>query len=346
MSSVHHNKVCEYEDFADPEIAATIREVFPHELKFFSPEFPRGAEYRKYWEIAMSVRALRHFGALRPDASILGVGAGAETTIFFLANHAGRVFATDLYLSSGDWGDSAPWYMLVAPERFSPYPFASDRLVVQHMDGRLLRYPDNTFDGIFSSGSIEHFGDMESIASSAYEMGRVLKPGGVLTLSTEYLIDGPVGGDGWNGLRFFTGAALQKYIVEASGLAMVDEPQTSISQTTLESARSLQYYGRDTQIAFAKQGKYPRVGEIIWSHYPHLVLTHRGYTYGSVHLTLRKMDTYPATPNAWARPSDAVRESVRALEASAAPTFSGLAKKWGAGRVQASKRFIRVKLRI
>jgi hypothetical protein len=60
---------------------------------------------------------------MRLDTCVLGVGAGTETTIFYLTNHVGRVFATDLYLSSGSWGESAPWSMLVAPERFAPYPF-------------------------------------------------------------------------------------------------------------------------------------------------------------------------------------------------------------------------------
>jgi hypothetical protein len=50
------NKVVEYEDFADPELVSAIRDVFRHEIKHFTPEFPKGAEYRKYWEIAMSVR--------------------------------------------------------------------------------------------------------------------------------------------------------------------------------------------------------------------------------------------------------------------------------------------------
>src|SRR5262249_36249080 len=155
--------VCEFEDFANPELAATIRDVFRHEIPHFTPAFPTGAEYRKYWEVGMSVLALREQGALRPDAEILGVGAGTETTIFYLTHHARRVFASDLYLSAGRWDQSAPWYMLVSPDRFAPYPFPRERLVVQHMDGRLLDYPDNTFDGIFSSGSIEHFGSMQSI---------------------------------------------------------------------------------------------------------------------------------------------------------------------------------------
>jgi SAM-dependent methyltransferase len=334
-STLNYNKVCEYEDFADPELADTIRDVFPHEIKHFTSDFPRGAEYRKYWEIAMSVRALRRFGALRPDALLLGVGAGTEATIFYLTNHARQVVTTDLYLVSGSWQPSAPWFMLVSPDRFAPYAYRRDRLVVQHMDGRLLQYPDSTFDGIFSSGSIEHFGSWESIAASAYEMGRVLKPGGVLTVSTEYRIDGPPGGDGWDGLRFFSRDDLMRYIVQASGLEPVDDLGTAVSPTTMASAKSLRYYRPDTDAALAKQGKNPRVGEIIWSHYPHLVVTHNGYTYGSVHLTLRKTTTYPSSPNAWAKPSEVILADVRHMEENI--KLSGVANPVGQ-RMKASLR--------
>jgi SAM-dependent methyltransferase len=308
------NKVCEYEDFADPGLADTIRDVFRHEIKYFTPEFPKGAEYRKYWEIAMSVRALRHFGVLREDAKILGVGAGTEATVFYLTNHTQRVFSTDLYLVSGSWQPSAPWFMLVSPDRFAPYAYRRDHLVVQHMDGRSLQYPDNTFDGIFSSGSIEHFGSWESIAAASYEMGRVLKPGGVMTISTEYRIDGPAGGDGWDGARFFSRENLMRYIVQASGLELVDDFSLSVSAQTMASAKSLRFYRPDVDAALAKQGKYPRVGEIVWSHYPHLVLTHEGYTYGSMHLTLRKAANFPAAQNAWAKPSMEILVDVRDME--------------------------------
>jgi len=311
---VNFNKICEFEDFADPELAATIRDVFRHEMRHFTPEFPRGAEYRKYWEVAMSVRALRRLGALRPDADLLGVGAGTETTIFYLTNHVGRVFATDLYLGAGRWDQSAPWYMLVSPDRFAPYPYRRDRLVVQHMDGRLLDHPDDSFDGIFTSGSIEHFGGMQSIAACAYEMGRVLKPGGILTLSTEYRIDGPAGGDGWDGMRFFSREALRRNIVEASGLEPVDEFDAAISETTMASKRELSFYQRDVDRVVARQGRFPRVAEVVWSKYPHLVMADKGYTFGSVHLTLRKADRYPAADNAWAKPSAELVAGIRAAE--------------------------------
>ncbi|HEX6816867.1 MAG TPA: class I SAM-dependent methyltransferase [Ktedonobacterales bacterium] len=314
MRTVRHNKVCEFEDFADPELAATIREVFPHEMQHFTPEFPKGAEYRKYWEVAMSVRAMRHCGILRPDAQILGVGAGTETTIFFLTNHVQRVVATDLYVGAGGWDQSAPWRMLVSPDAFAPYPYHRERLIVQHMDGRRLFLPDDAFDAIFSSGSIEHFGSMQSIASAAYEMGRVLRPGGVLTLSTEYRIRGPEGADGWDGLRFFSREALQRYIAEASGLEPIDEFDDSISVKTMASTRPWSFYGRDSRRALRAQGKFPRIAEVVWSAYPHLVLEDMGYTWGSVHLALRKTDRYPSADNDWAKPSAELLTSIAGAE--------------------------------
>ena len=184
------NKICGLEDFADPELAGAIRDVSAYKLACL-PELPRSAEHRKDWEVAMAVLALRRCGALRPDATILGVAAGTEDTLFYLTNHVRQVFATDRYVGPGAWGPVAPASMIVEPTAAAPCAFDLNRLVVQHMDARSLRYPDDTFDGVFSSGSIEHVGELLDVANAAFEMGRVLKPGGVLTLSTELQISGP-----------------------------------------------------------------------------------------------------------------------------------------------------------
>ena len=314
MKSLNLNKVCELEDFANPELASVIRDVFAHETRHFTPAFPEGAEYRKYWEIGMSVLAFQRNHLLRPDAIFLGVGAGTETTLFYLTNHARQVFATDLYLNPGIWGQFAPGFMLYEPEKVAPYPFHRERLVVQHMDGRVLNYPDNSFDGIFSSGSIEHFGNLDYVANSAYEMGRVLKPGGVLTLSTEFCIDGPPDGIGWEGCITFTRQHLIQYIIEASGLELIDELTTEVSDQTLETQRDLSIHLEHTQRYLTQQGHYPRVGEIVWSIYPHLVLLHQGYVFGSVHLALRKPTTYPVTSNGWAKPTEQTIKSVQLLQ--------------------------------
>ena len=66
--------------------------------------------------------------------------------------------------------------MLTEPTSHRPplMLFNRRRLVVQHMDALDLRYEDESFDGIFSCGSIEHFGSLENVAVAAGEMARVL----------------------------------------------------------------------------------------------------------------------------------------------------------------------------
>ena len=115
--------------------------------------------------------------------------------------------------------------MLVEPERFAPGPFERERLSVQHMDGRWLRFPGETFDGIYSSGSIEHLGGLDFVANATLEMGRVLKPGGVLTLSTEFKIAGPPDGDAWDaGTLVLSEEQIRRYVIEACELVPVDLP--------------------------------------------------------------------------------------------------------------------------
>jgi len=301
-SSLSYNKACGWEDFADPELVAVLRDVYAAEAER-SAAWPAGFELRKHWEVAMSVRALRDFGALRPDAEILGVGAGSEMTVFYLTRHARRVVATDLYLSPGEWEREAHPLMLVAPERLSRIPFERERLEVLHMDGRWLRFPDDSFDGIFSSGSIEHFGDFEDIAAGAYELGRVLKPGGVLTLATELLLDGPPGSTGWPGVVLFSPEKLRRQIIEATGLELVDDLDLTVSPRTLASVRPLL-----GMIGDVEQGRET---------YPLVVLSHEGQLFTSVHLTLRKTERYPVQDNAWARPSETLRAGVRSNETEA-----------------------------
>jgi FkbM family methyltransferase len=307
---VNFNKVCEIEDFADPELVGYIREVCAQKAAFFPPDFPAGHEARKDWEVAMSVRALRHFGALHPDALVLGVAAGTEDTIFYLTRHARQVFVTDRYLGAGAWGQVAPVAMLVDPGFLAPFDFDPNRLVVQHMDGRSLRYPDETFDAVFSSGSIEHFGELLDVAYAAYEMGRVLKPGGILVLSTEFKIDGPPEGIGWPGDALMLSAEnLRRYIVEASGLEPVDALETDLSEPTLATARDISQAVLDHDRRLNGVGARGVPEYALWD-FPHLVMSHGGYEFTSVHLTLRRPAEWPAVDNAWARPP---RETLDAI---------------------------------
>lgn len=240
---------------------------------------PLGCRNRKDWETAMARKTLHDFGAVHPNALILGVGAGRERLIYELSTQVRFVFATDIYLAPGRWHEWHDAQMLIDPSQHA-HAFAEDiphdarHIIPLHMDGRALRFPDNTFDGIFSSGSIEHFGEQdkfpqwEAVEEAARELGRVVKPGGIVSLSTEFKTAGS--GWGFDIVRCLNRDDLMRYIVEPSGLELVDDLRTGVSPETLATAFPLHGF---------HEGRTPEIDAVV---------THDGYTFTSVHLALRK----------------------------------------------------------
>jgi SAM-dependent methyltransferase len=279
------NKVCNLEDFAHPDLRPVIRDVYAHELKRFGADFPTGHEYRKYWEVAMAVRAFSALGVTREDARVLAVGAGTEATVFWLTNHVAEVHATDLYLDSGDWSESANPSMLIDPSRYWPSKWNPRRLVAQHMDARALRYEDSTFDGVFSSSSIEHFGQPRDVRQAVEEMFRVLKPGGVLSLSTEFRLGGA--GPGLPDILMFDADEIHENIVSRLPWTLSAPLDVTVSDATLATAQLFDDAARDVRSHVAKYGEI-LFHELDWSSYPHIVLRHGDLAWTSVHIALRK----------------------------------------------------------
>jgi SAM-dependent methyltransferase len=189
-----------------------------------------GVSYRKDWEIEMALKTLHDLGGAHPNANILGVGAGTERTIFELANDqsAALVTASDIYDNAGPWDGWHGRKFLQNPHKFAPagLPYDPARVAAMHVDMCDMPYEDEVYDAIFSSGSIEHVGDpkredWEPVMKAAREIGRVLKPGGIASISTEFKVSGQ--GWGFSGVRLFTANDLLKYIVEPSGLELVGE---------------------------------------------------------------------------------------------------------------------------
>ena len=151
------------------------------------------AMHRKSYEWTQLLFGLSRLGKLGDDVSVLSVGAGHECILYWLANHTGRVVATDLY--EGRWqsdgareGDES---VIENPAEFAPFPYRTERLTFRRMDGRSLQFPDAGFDVVYSLSSIEHFGGYDGARQAIVEMGRVLKSGGVLVIATEYIVSGP-----------------------------------------------------------------------------------------------------------------------------------------------------------
>lgn len=263
------NAVLKLADFSVPEFSQRMCRIFSN-LAADYPEFPQGHELAKAWEVTQAVRAFEKFGVLHDQAELLGVAAGFEHTMFFLTNFVKKIFATDLYATNAHWRE-ADSGMLQDPASFAPegMGWRPNRLVVQHMDALRLRFEDDSFDGVFSCGSIEHFGSLENVGQAAREMARVLKPGGILSLSTEFRIDGPPG-LGIPGVILFTREMLEEYIIDASGLVLVDPLDATITDETKMEAYPLQT-AIDDGIRLRS-----------------IALTHGGYTWTSVALCLRK----------------------------------------------------------
>lgn len=284
--SLSLNKPCELSDFQDPELRGWITEIFAHEFGRFGPAFPDGFEYRKHWEVAMTAMAFSRGGVLGSDAEVLGVGAGNEPTTFWLTRHVGRVFATDLYLDTSEWEESADSSMLTQPEMHWPFEWCPRRLVVQHMDGRNLRYEPETFDAIFSSSSIEHFGDRHDVMRAVAEMHRVLRPGGLLCLSTEMRLKGP--GPGLPGVLMLDRQELMEMIVENGSWEPFGGFELDISDETPGSVQEFAESAADVRQHIAREGKLV-FHRLDWSKYPQIVLREGDLWWTSVHLALRRV---------------------------------------------------------
>ncbi len=291
MTRLPYNKVIDVADFANPALLPHLHDIAYGEMRRFGLDQPEIISDSKQWECAMMLRALSELGVIRPGALLAGIGAGTEETSFALAAKGCVVFPTDRYLEATPWSDVAPAGMMVRPKQYSDYDYPQGGIIPVHTDARLLSLPSNFFDGVYSAGSIEHFGSLEAVAAAAEEIGRILKPGGVAVISTEFRIDGP-NDRRWfdDNCILFTPELLREWIVGPSGLELVDEPDFQTSDAT--------YDNRVVLLDFLAKAKAVKTVTDKRNAYPNLVLFHEGYLFCSVHLALRKPAADGAAPGA------------------------------------------------
>jgi len=281
MTSLPYTKIIDIADFNNPLLLPHLEDIARGEMLRFGLDRPEIVPDSKQWECAMMLRALSDHGVLRPGALLAGIGAGTEETTFALAAKGCVVFPTDRYLENTPWSDVAPAGMMVRPSQFSEYEYPRGAVIPVHTDARVLSLPTGFFDGVYSAGSIEHFGSLESVAASAEEIGRILKPGGIAVISTEFRLDGPLD-KRWfsDDCILFTPSLLQEFIIDPSGLEAIGTPQYTTSHDTFDSrVVLLDFLDKAKKVASLSDKK---------NAYPNLVLFHEGHLFCSVHLALRK----------------------------------------------------------
>ena len=138
---------------------------------------------RKIWEFIQVYRGLESLGVLNSEAKGLGLGVGTEPLIYAFTNVCKEITATDLY-DSQTWTTAAVSLDEVYTKSFIPY--RQDRLVVRNMSMTDIEYPDESFDFVWSCCAIEHVNNFKELHRIYQEISRVLKPGGVAALTTEF----------------------------------------------------------------------------------------------------------------------------------------------------------------
>jgi SAM-dependent methyltransferase len=218
--------------------------------------------HRKGYEFTQLLYGLTRLGCLDDAAHVLSVGAGHEAVLYWLANRVGRVIGTDMY--EGVWqshgareGDDS---VLLDARQFAPFPYREDRLAFLKMDGTRLAFRDGTFDVVYSLSSIEHFGGLEGASQAVREMGRVLKPGGIVALATEYLLAGPPHHEAFTPAQVHT-------LLDQPGLSLVEPIDERVWQRYEYEAIDLRVNPLQT---------------------PHMVVTDNGSVFTSVMAFLRK----------------------------------------------------------
>jgi ubiquinone/menaquinone biosynthesis C-methylase UbiE len=273
-ASVPLNKVCELEDFGNPEIHTTIQELEPEHVRI-NAAYPTGFEHRKAWEYAQLMNGARRLGAIHPQSFVLSVAAGHERPIFALTNEVRLVFATDIYGTGEFSGRESTATMLVNPDAFAPFPYNRNRLVVQYMNAMDLRYEDDTFDLIFSLSSIEHFGGFDGSRRALEQMHRVCKPGGLVMFTTECVVN-EVPAPTLPNLDLFSPALVEQLANSVPGLALVEPMRFHVSKATRRTVLNFEQVVRDLHS-----------GRIV---HPHIVLEIEGCHFTSVSVFLRKTE--------------------------------------------------------
>lgn len=186
--------------------------------------------HRKGYEWVQALFGLRRLGRIGEQTDVLGVGSGHEPIVYWMANHCRSMTATDLF--EGGWtadgareGDPD---VIEHPEKYQPFPYRKDRLTFRRMDGRALQFPSASFDVVFSLSSIEHFGGKQGSARAMAEMGRVLRPGGIAVVATEYVLNGRPHPE------YFDERDLASYVIEPGGLQLVQEISLLAPRVLLE----------------------------------------------------------------------------------------------------------------
>jgi ubiquinone/menaquinone biosynthesis C-methylase UbiE len=155
---------------------------------------------------------------------------------------------------------------------------------VEFLKGEIesIPLPDNSVDVIISNCVINLSSDKPRAVAEAF---RVLKPGGVLSLSTEYRIAGPPGQ--FRNTLLFDEEELVEHVAGDRDWHPISPLELEVSEATMGTAVDQEAIVADFERHFERHGELvPHA--LDFSSYPRLVVRAGDRLFTSVHLALRK----------------------------------------------------------
>ncbi|GBD03406.1 Ubiquinone biosynthesis O-methyltransferase [bacterium HR19] len=145
--------------------------------------------------------------------------------------------------------------------------FTSEKLGLKNIfhlkqDIRQLEFPDNFFDRVFSISVIEHL-EPETLGKAVKELARVLKPGGILTITFDY--------GNYYGEKFTPGSIkspsdLKRRIIDESGLEILYNPsiEVEVELQPLLPYESMEYIFGIIILKKPGEEKRPEIVDLSW----------------------------------------------------------------------------------
>ncbi|MDR3467169.1 MAG: methyltransferase domain-containing protein [Xanthobacteraceae bacterium] len=276
------SKLIDRSDFDDPELSRYLHLAAGDARSAFG--LPAAAIVEPdtgLWQCAMTMRAFDRHGLLGSGALVAGIGAGIESPLYALAAGGCVVVAADRYLDATPRAVLTPAGMMARPESFTSISYPRGNIIPVNADARALNLPSERFDAAYVANLLEHLGSGEAVAAAAEEIGRILKLGGVASVSTEFRLDGPADREDFDSRwMLFTRQRIDQLIVRPSGLRLVADDFSAPSNGTFAGKRILSDFRSPAGSLESLRASRDMP--------PNLVMFHDGFLFCSVHLTLRK----------------------------------------------------------
>jgi len=141
------------------------------------------------------------------DEKILDVGCGRGLMLIAAAKHltTGRAFGVDIW-DSRDLFNNHPQHTL----KNACVEGVQDKIEIKDGDARRLPFENNTFDVVISSKVLHNIIERKKRKEAVHEIGRVLKPGGWVSIIDSFQYDKIFKNMGWKNIHA-TGTRLKMF---------------------------------------------------------------------------------------------------------------------------------------